>query len=80
MVFSCFIHVLLFVILWTVVCQAPLSMGFSRYKYWSGLPCPPPRGLPNPRIKPVSLTSPALAGRFFNTSTTREAQGKRKGL
>ena len=42
---------------WTVAHQAPLSMGFSRQKYWSGLPCPPPGGLPNSGIKP---RSPAL--------------------
>ena len=36
--------------LWTVVCQAPLSMGFSRQEYWSGLPFPPPRDLPDPGI------------------------------
>ena len=45
------------VTLWTVACQAPLSMGFSRQEYWSGVPCPPPGDLPDPRIKP---TSPAL--------------------
>ena len=50
--------------------QAPLSMGFSRQEYWTGLPCPPPGDLPNTGIKPRSLTSPALAGRFFTTSTT----------
>ena len=42
--------------------QAPLSMGFSRQEYWSGLPCPPPGDLPNPGIKPASLMSPALVG------------------
>ena len=59
--------------LWTAPRQAPLSMGFSRQEYWSGLLCPPPGGLPNPGIKHVSLMSPALAGRFFTTSTTQEA-------
>ena len=44
---------------WTVACQAPLSVGFSRKEYWSGLPCPPPGDLPNPGIEPKS---PALAG------------------
>ena len=39
---------------WTVACQAPLSMGFSRQEYWSGLPCPSPGDLPNPGIKPRS--------------------------
>ena len=39
-------------ILWTVACQAPLSMGLFRQEYWSGLPMPSPRELPNPEIKP----------------------------
>ena len=47
---------------WTVARQAPLSMGFSREEYQSGLSCPPPVDLPDPGIEPVS---PALAGRFF---------------
>ena len=58
---------------WAVVCQAPLSMGFYRQEYQAGLPWPPPGDLPNPRIKPTSLTSSASAGWFFATSTTREA-------
>ena len=70
---SCFGSVQLFATLWTVAHQAPLSMGFSRQEYWRGLPCPPPRDLPNPGIEPSSLMSPALAGRFFTTSTTWEA-------
>ena len=41
----------LFATQWTVVCQAPLSMGFSRQKYWSGWPVPSPGDLPNPRIE-----------------------------
>ena len=45
-------------------------MGFSRQEYWSGLPCPSPGDLSDPRIKPVYLMSPALAGGFFTTSTT----------
>ena len=49
---------------WTTVHQAPLSMGFSRQEYWSGLPFLSPGDLPKPGIKPVS---PALAGRFFTT-------------
>ena len=44
-------HVQLFVTLWTVACQAPLSMGFSRQEYWSGLPCPSPGDLPDPGIE-----------------------------
>ena len=55
----------LFVAAWRVAHQAPLSMEFSRQKYWSGLPFPPPGYLPNPGIKPASLVSPALADGFF---------------
>ena len=57
-------RVQLFVIPWTVACQAPLSMEFFGQEYWSGLPSPSPGHLPKPEIKP---TSPALAGRFFIT-------------
>ena len=53
--------------------QAPLSMGFSRQEYWTGLPCPSPGVLPNPGLEPMSLASPALAGSFFTTSTIWEA-------
>ena len=66
-VLSCFDCVKLFV---TVVCQASLSMGLSRQEYCSGLPCPPPGDLPDPGVKPTSLLSPALAGRFFTASAT----------
>ena len=66
-------HVQLFVTLWTVAGQAPLSIGFARQEYWNGFPCSSPGGLPHPGIKPASLTSPALAGEFFTTSTTWEA-------
>ena len=55
----------LFVMLWTVLCQAPLYMGFSRQEYWNGLPCLPPGDLLHPGIEPVSPMSPALADRFF---------------
>ena len=54
--------------------QVPLSMGFSRQEYWSGLPCLPPGDFPHPGIEPVSLMSPALADGFFTTSATWEAQ------
>ena len=54
--------------------QAPLSMGFSRQEDWSGLPCPPPGDLPHPGTEAASLISPALAGEFFTTSTSWEAQ------
>ena len=57
---SCFSHVPLFATLWTVAHQAPLSMGFSRQEYWSGLPCPPPGDLLHPRIEPESHVAPAL--------------------
>ena len=52
---------------WTVARQAPLSTGFSRQEYWSGLPGPPPGDLPYPSMEPMSLMSPALAGGFFTT-------------
>ena len=61
---------------WTVAHQAPLSMGFSRQEYWSGLPCPSLGDLPNPEIESVSLKSPVLAGRLFKTNTTWEAHKK----
>ena len=54
--------------------QAPLSMEFSRQEYWSGLPFPPPRDLPDPGIKLCLLRSPTLASGFFTASVTREAQ------
>ena len=73
-VLSCFTCVRLFAILWTIVGQAPLSTRFLRQEYWRGLPCCPPGDLPNPGIEPThvsaSLTSPALAGGFFTTTTT----------
>ena len=56
-----------FVTLWTVAHQAPLSMGFSRQEYWSGLPCPPLGDVPYPGLEPMSPASPALAGGFFTT-------------
>ena len=54
-----FSHVWLFVTQWTVAHQAPLSMGFSRQEYWSGLPCRPPGDFPNPRMQPRSPASQA---------------------
>ena len=57
----------LFATPWTIACQASLSMGFSRQEYWNGLPFPSPRDFPDPRIKPASSVSPALAGEFFTT-------------
>ena len=68
----CMLHhfgcVLLFATLWTVACQAHLSMGFARQEKWSGLPCPPPGDLPDPGIEPASLISLALADGFFTTT------------
>ena len=55
--------------LWTAAHQAPLSVGFSRQEYWSGLLCCPPGDLPDPGIEPLSLSFPALEGRFFTTNS-----------
>ena len=66
-VFSCFSNVWLLATLWTVAHQAPLSIGFFRQEYCSGLPCPPPGGLPDPEMEPVSPTYSALAGETFTT-------------
>ena len=60
-------HVQLFVTSLTVAHQAPLSMGFSKQEYFSGLPFPPPGDLPDPGTEPTSPESPALAGEFFTT-------------
>ena len=59
----------LFATPWTIACQVPLSMGFSRQEYWSGLPCPPPEELPDPGIKPVSYVSCIARGVFTNSAT-----------
>ena len=71
---ACELHTLsciqIFTTPWTVAGQASLFTGFFRQEYWSGLSIPPSRDLPNPGIKPTSLTSPALAGRFFTTFLT----------
>ena len=61
---SRFSHVQFFATLWTV-CQAPLSMGFSRQEYWNCLPFPSPGDLPESGFELVSPVSPALAGGFF---------------
>ena len=58
--------------LWTIAHQAPLSTGFSRQEYWSGLTCPPPGDLPEVGIKAESLESLALSGRSFTASATWE--------
>ena len=69
----------LFAILWTVAHQAPLSMGFSKQEYWSGLPCPPQRDLPHLGIELVSSLPPALAGRLFYHWATWEAHAFNNG-
>ena len=66
---SCSSCVRLCVTLWTVACQSPLSIGFSRQEYWSKLPCPPPGDLPQ-GSNPMSLKFLALTGGFFTTSAT----------
>ena len=66
-VLSHFSHVQLFLEL--MDCSLP---GFSRQEYWSGLPCPPPGELPDPKIEPTSVMYPALAGGFFTTSANWE--------
>ena len=58
---------------WTIACQAPFPWGFSRQEYQNGLPCTPPGDLLDLGMEPASLMSPALAGRFFTTSTIWEA-------
>ena len=62
------------VTLWTATRQVPLSMRFSRQEYWSGLPCPPPGDVLNPGIKPMSLMSPALAGRSLRLIPPRKSK------
>ena len=74
-VWNHFSHVQLFTTLWTIVCQAPLSMGFSRQEYWSGFPFSSPGDLPNPGIEPSFLTSPALVGVSFTTLAPPGHQG-----
>ena len=64
-------RVQLFAMPCTVDFQAPLSIGFSRQEYWSGLPCLPLEDLPDPRIKTTSLIFPALTDRFFTTRATK---------
>ena len=67
---SRFSHVRLCATLWPVAHQAPLSMGFSRQEYWSGLSCPPPGDLPDAGTELPSPVASAVTGGFFTTSTT----------
>ena len=71
--FSRFSCVPLFVTLWTVAFQAPLSMGFSRRDYWCGLPYLPPGDLPDLGMEPMSACISCISGRFFAHWTTWEA-------
>ena len=59
----------LFVAPWTLARQTPLSVGFFRQEHWSGLPLPPPGGIPDLEMEPVS---PSLAGRFFATEPSEK--------
>ena len=67
-------HVRLFATTWIIALGAPLSMDFSRQEHWDGLLFPLPEDLPDSVIETVSLTSPALAGRFFTNSASWEAR------
>ena len=73
-------RVQLFATLWTVGHQAPLSMGFSRQEYWSGLPFPSPEDLPDPGIEPRSpaLQADALPSEPIGTAEMREEEEKKK--
>ena len=62
-----------FIRVWLFATRLLCPWGFSKQEYWTGLLCPSPGDLPDPGIKPVSLTSLAFAGRFFTTSATWEA-------
>ena len=69
-------HVCFFPTLWTIACQAPLSMEFFRQENWSGLPFLPAGDLRNPGIEPTSLASPALAGKFSTTASPGKPTGQ----
>ena len=71
---SCSSRAQLFVTPWPIAPQAPLSMGFSRQEYRSGLLCSATGDLPDSGIEPVSLMAPALTGEFFTTGATGGAQ------
>ena len=71
-----FSHVQLFATPWTIAHQALLSMGLSQQEYWNGLPFPPARDLPDPRIELESHESPALAGGFFTTEPPEKPPSK----
>ena len=79
-ILSCFSCVQLCATLWAVDRQAPLSMGFSRQEYQSGLPCPPPWDLPNPGMEPESLMSPELQVDSFPLGLPGKVVGKNSAL
>ena len=76
-VFNHFSHVWLFATLWTIVSQAPLSMGFSRQEYRSGFPCPLPGDLPNPGIEPMAPEYSALQANLYWWAT---GEALRRGI
>ena len=77
----CFSCIWLSAISWTVAHQTPLSVGFSRQEYWSGLSFPFPRDPPDPGIEPVSPMAPTLArGFFFTTEPPGKPLIKGQGL
>ena len=69
-VLSRFSSVQLWATLWTKAFQAPLSMGFPRQEYWSGLPCAPPGDLPSPEMEPALSYVSSLVGGFFTPGPT----------
>ena len=74
---SFFSHVRFFATLWTVACQAPLSMALSRREYWSGLPFPSPGDLPDPGIKPESPAGGCLPSEPAHCEFPRQNTKKR---
>ena len=72
---SCFSRVRLSATLWTIACEAPLSMGFSRQEHWSGLPCPPSRKESSPPKDQIQVS----CGRFFTTEPPGKPPPPRKG-
>ena len=72
-------HFQLFATPWTVAHQAPLSIGFPRQEYWSGLLFASPGDLPDPRIKPISLVSPALQAGSLPLAPPRKLSGYKWG-
>ena len=75
-----FTHVWSFATPWVIACQAPLSMGFSKQEYWSGLPFPAPADLLDPEIKSKPLLSPVLAGAFSTTEPPGKPSSTRHQL